>query len=117
MIVETSGWRHLKEKNKLFLSCEYQKMYHPTPKMAQLSKIDHKSKMENFKSPLCFKKSNYVIRLFSNKPTFLRPSRRRMQYAVLGIGNKNGAPLVEVTCFLVEVTRFFLKSDLQMTEP
>ena len=25
MIVETSGWRHLKEKNKLFLSCEYKK--------------------------------------------------------------------------------------------
>jgi len=39
MIVETSGWRHLKEKNKLFLSCEYQKMYHPSPKTAQLSKI------------------------------------------------------------------------------
>ena len=36
---------------------------------------------------------------------------------VLHIGNKNGAPLVEVTCFLVEVTRFVLKSDLQMTGP
>ena len=34
--------------------------------MAQLSKIDHKSKMENFISALQFKKSNYVIRLFSN---------------------------------------------------
>ena len=34
--------------------------------MAQLSKIDHKSKMENFISPLRFQKSNYVIRLFSN---------------------------------------------------
>ena len=66
MIVETSGWRHLKEKNKLFLSYEYKKMYHPSPKTAQLSKIDHKSKMENFFSPLRFKKSNYVIRLFSN---------------------------------------------------
>ena len=67
MIVETSGWRHLKEKNKLFLSYEYQKKYHPSPKMAQLSKIDHESKRENFISPLRFKKSNYVIRLFSNK--------------------------------------------------
>ena len=26
MIVETSGWRHLKEKNWFLLSCEYQKM-------------------------------------------------------------------------------------------
>ena len=39
MIVETSGWRHLKEENKLFLSYEYQKMYHPSPKTAQLPKI------------------------------------------------------------------------------
>ena len=39
MIVETLDWRHLKEKNKVFLSCEYQKKYHPSPKMAQLSKI------------------------------------------------------------------------------
>ena len=66
MIVETLDWRHLKDKNKVFLSCEYQKKYHPSPKMAQLSKIDHKSKMENLISPPGFKKSNYVIRLFSN---------------------------------------------------
>ena len=39
MIVETSGWRHLKEKNKLFLSCEYQKMYHPRQEMAQHPQI------------------------------------------------------------------------------
>ena len=39
MIVETSGWRHLKEENKLFLSYEYQKMYHPRQEMAQLSQI------------------------------------------------------------------------------
>ena len=39
MIVETSGWRHLKEKNKLFLSYEYKKMYHPTPKTTPISKI------------------------------------------------------------------------------
>ena len=39
MIVETSGWRHLKEKNKLFLSCEYQKMYHPSQEMAQLPQV------------------------------------------------------------------------------
>ena len=39
MIVETSGWRHLKEKNQLFLSCEYQKIYHPSPKTTQLPKI------------------------------------------------------------------------------
>ena len=37
IIKETSGWRHLKEKNKLFLSCKYQKLYTPSPKMAQLS--------------------------------------------------------------------------------
>ena len=37
MIVETSGWRHLKEKNELFLSYEYKKMYHPSQEMAQLS--------------------------------------------------------------------------------
>ena len=56
MIVETSGWRHLKEKNKLFLSYEYQKKYHPSPKMTQLPKIDHKSKMENFYFSLTFQK-------------------------------------------------------------
>ena len=39
LIVETSGWRHLKEKNKLFLSYEYQKMYHPSQEMAQLPKV------------------------------------------------------------------------------
>ena len=38
MIVETSGWRHLKEK-KLFLSCEYKKKYHPRQEMAQLPKV------------------------------------------------------------------------------
>ena len=41
MIVETSGWRHSKEKNKLFLSYEYQKKYHPSPKMTQLSEIEN----------------------------------------------------------------------------
>ena len=56
MIVETSGWRHLKEKNKLFLSYEYQKMYHPTPKMAQLSKIASNRKWKTL-----------LIQLFSNK--------------------------------------------------
>ena len=54
---------HLKEKNKLFLSCEYQKKYHPSPKTAQLSKSDSN---QNFISPLRFKKLNYIIRLFSN---------------------------------------------------
>ena len=39
MIVETSGWRHWKEKNKLFLSYEYQKMYHPSQEMAQLPQV------------------------------------------------------------------------------
>ena len=39
MIIETSGWRHLKEKNKLFLSYEYQKMYHPSQEMTQLSQV------------------------------------------------------------------------------
>ena len=39
IIVETSGWRYWKEKNKLFLSCEYQKKYHPSPKTTQLAKI------------------------------------------------------------------------------
>ena len=29
------------------------------------------------------------------------------------IGNKNGFPFVEMTCFLVEVNHFFLISDLQ----
>ena len=42
MIVETTGWRHLKEKNELILSGEYQKMYHPSPKTAQLYKITPK---------------------------------------------------------------------------
>ena len=40
-----------------------------------------------------------------------------VECVVLCIGNKNGAPLVEVTCFFVEVTCFCLKSDLQMTGP
>ena len=49
MIVETSGWRHLKEKNKLFLSCEYQKMCHPRQEMAQLSQIPQiKNRKPNF---------------------------------------------------------------------
>ena len=39
MILQTSGWRHLKEKNQLFLSCEYQKMYHPRREMAQLPQV------------------------------------------------------------------------------
>ena len=39
LIVETSGWRHLKEKNKLFLSYEYQKMCHPRQEMAQLPQV------------------------------------------------------------------------------
>ena len=46
MIVETSGWCHLKEKNKFFLSCEYQKMYHPSQKMAELPQ---KPQIENRK--------------------------------------------------------------------
>ena len=60
MIVKTSGWRHLKEKNKLFLSYEYQKMYHPSPKTAQLAKIASNRKWKTI-SPIRFKKSNYVI--------------------------------------------------------
>ena len=71
MIVETSGWRHLKEENKLFLSYEYQKMYRPSQEMAQLPQIPQ---IENGKpdfSPTFQKvklrnSSNYVIRLFSN---------------------------------------------------
>ena len=41
------------------------------------------------------------------------PANHDVECVVLRIGNKNGFPFVEVTCFLVEVTRFFLKSDLQ----
>ena len=44
MIVETSGWRHLKEKDWLFLSYEYKKKYHPSSKMAQLLKIAENQK-------------------------------------------------------------------------
>ena len=51
MIVETSGWRHLKEKNKLFLSCEYQKTYTPSPKTAQLPKIATNRKWKTFFFP------------------------------------------------------------------
>ena len=47
MIVETSGWRHLKEENQLFLSCQYQKKYHPNPKMAQLAKIAPNRKFDH----------------------------------------------------------------------
>ena len=39
MIVETSGWRHLKEKNKFFLSYEYHNIYQSSPKTASLPKI------------------------------------------------------------------------------
>ena len=39
MILETSGWRRLKEEKKLFLSYEFQKMYPPSQEMAQLSQI------------------------------------------------------------------------------
>ena len=38
-VAETSGWRYLKEKNKFFLRSEYQKIYHPTRKMAHILKI------------------------------------------------------------------------------
>ena len=38
---------------------------------------------------------------------YLRSGRHGAECVVLRIGNKNGAPLVEVTCFLVEVTLFF----------
>ena len=54
MIVETSGWRHLKEKNKLFLSCEYQKMYTPSPKTAQLAKIVPNPKWKTLDLPRPF---------------------------------------------------------------
>ena len=47
-ITQTSGWRHLKEKNQLFLSYEYQKMHTPSPKNTQLSKIaKNKKKFKN----------------------------------------------------------------------
>ena len=49
MIVQTSGWRHLKEENKF-----------PGRKWLNFFKFP-KSKMENPISPLLFKKSNYVI--------------------------------------------------------
>ena len=65
MIVETFGWCHLKEKNKLFPCYEYQKMYNPSPKTVQLSKVTTNRKWKTI-SPLRFKKSDYVIRLFSN---------------------------------------------------
>ena len=32
---------------------------------------------------------------------------------MMRMGNKNGFPFVEMTCFLVEVNSFFLNSDLQ----
>ena len=51
MIVETSGWRHMKEKNKLFLNCEYQKKYHPSPKIAQLLKIASNQKWKTLFFP------------------------------------------------------------------
>ena len=54
MIVETSGWRHLKEKNKLFLSCEYQKMYTASPKTTQLSKIVSNQKWKTLFLPYDF---------------------------------------------------------------
>ena len=59
MIVETSGWRHLKEKNKLFLSCEYQKMYHPSPKTAQLSKITANRKWKNLFQKVELRKATF----------------------------------------------------------
>ena len=46
LILDTSGWRHLKEKNKLFLSCEYQKSIIPAPKWHNFLKL---SQTENGK--------------------------------------------------------------------
>ena len=63
MIVETSGWRHLKEKNKLFLSYEYKKCDIPVRKWPNFPKF-LKLKMENPISPQRFKKLNYVIQFF-----------------------------------------------------
>ena len=39
LILEISGWCHLKEKSKLFLSCEYKKKSHPRQEMAQLPQV------------------------------------------------------------------------------
>ena len=36
-----------------------------------------------------------------------------LECVVLHIGNKHGSPFVRVACFLVGVTRFFHKSDLE----
>ena len=38
---------------------------------------------------------------------------KSIEQSLQRIGNKNGFPFVEVTCFFVGVTRFFLKSNLQ----
>ena len=69
MIVETSGWRHLKKENKLFLSYEYQKMYHPRQEMAQLP---HIPQIENGKpdfSPM-----------FQRKKFFFFPTKNKAGY-------------------------------------
>ena len=57
MIMKTSGWRHLKEKDKLFLSYEYQKMYTPSPKTAQLAKLPQTENGKLYFSPT-FQKEN-----------------------------------------------------------
>ena len=44
------SWRHLKEKNQLFLSYEYQKMYTPAPKITRLSQIAANRKWESMKN-------------------------------------------------------------------
>ena len=70
MIIETSGWRHLKEKNKLFLSYEYQKMYTPSPKTAQLSKIASNQKWKTLFLPYVSKSR---ITLFDFFPMSVTP--------------------------------------------
>ena len=51
MIVETSGWRHLKEKNKLFLSYEYQKSIIPPGKWLNFLKLPQTKNGKLYFSP------------------------------------------------------------------
>ena len=69
LILETSGWCHLKKKISSFLAVNIKRCIIPGGKWLNFRKC-LKLKMKNLKSPVRFKKSNYVIRLFSNN-TFI----------------------------------------------
>ena len=67
MIVENSGWRHLKEKNQLFLSCEYQKCIIPPSKWHNFLKLPQTKNGKLYFSPMFQKVELLNLTFFQQK--------------------------------------------------